>query len=323
MKILVTGGAGFIGSCLIRRLLNDDPTNNIVVIDNYSTGKNNIPGAVYIQADISDYNFESLQLNNYDQIYHFAAIVGVRKVLEDPLKCLEVNLEGTKRLLDVLKTLSKKPKLFIASTSEVYGKNEKRAFSEGDDCVLGNPLKARWSYAASKIMDEMICNQYSKLYDIPIVIGRFFSIVGPSQKSAYGMVIPNFVERALFDQPIIVHGDGSQVRSFLHVDDCIDIVLKLMTKEVDGVINIGSPSPIMIKELAYRIKSLTNSKSEIKYVPYNEIFGEEFEDMVWRCPNITKLKRTLGEDIQFKDLDTILTDTIEYYRNKDENLCDN
>ena len=318
MRVLVTGGAGFIGSHLVKKLkeLGDE----ITVVDNFSTGNmsTNLENVYICEEDLKEF-LDRTTLEDFDEVYHLAALVGVRRVLENPIETIETNLGLTEKLLEVAKLSKNSPKIFIASTSEVYGKNDKWRLNENDDRITGSTSKKRWIYAETKAMDEFLANLYAEEYNLPIVTGRFFSVVGPMQSSRYGMVLPNFVEQALANKDITVYGDGTQIRSFLHVEDCVRMVLKLMRSQrtVGDVFNIGNPEPIMIKDLAWRVKHWCKSKSNITYTSYEEAYGKGFEDMRRRVPDITKLNRMFGKS-NTKNIDEIIKDTIEYYRSKDE-----
>ena len=315
MRILVTGGAGFIGGYLVQRLI--DNGDEVTIVDNLSTGRqeNVHPKASFIKEDICTINWGEF-IHEFDEIYHLAAVVGVKQVLNNPLETIHTNMTGTHRLLEAMIMYNPLAKLFVASTSEVYGKNDKRGLTEEDDRITGSTLKDRWIYAETKAMDEFLVNLYAREHSLNCLIARFFSIVGGNQLSEYGMVIPNFIEQALQEAPITVYGDGTQVRSFMDVRDCVDCVFELVRKhnyKTTEIVNIGNPEPVMIKDLAWRIKHLTNSKSEITYVPYNEAYNKGFEDMMWRTPNIDKLNTLLGKQ-SFRNLDTILKDIIEFYK---------
>ena len=329
-KILITGGAGFIGSHLAKKFI--EKGDEVHVIDNLSTGKmdnikelSNNENFYFSIADLKDLNFKELDLWKYDEVYHLAAVVGVTRVLENPLDCIETNLEGTKKLLDAIRDIdvqAMRPKVFIASTSEVYGKNDAWSLDEDSDRIVGSTHRSRWIYADTKAMDEFIATIYSKKFNIKILVGRFFSIVGPGQSAEYGMVLPRFVKQSLKNENITVYGDGTQIRSFLHVDDCVNIVVDLMRNILlnNSIINIGNPEPVMIKDLAKWVKHYAKSNSSIEYVPYNRAFQtEDFEDMYRRVPNISKLEGVLGVDKKVfitKSLDEIILETIEYVKNE-------
>jgi UDP-glucose 4-epimerase len=289
MRILVTGGAGFIGTHLCNYLITRG--DQVHVVDNYSTGSpKNLPhGVSVVKGDIE--HMSSMDLGGYDEVYHLAAAVGVHKILNDPLGCVHTNIEGTKNILEALIDLHAPPKLFFASTSEVYGKAYKDKMAETDDRITGSIDKLRWVYAATKEMDEFLCNIYARQYNLSIVIGRLFSIVGPGQSGRYGMVMPRFAEQARKNEPITVYGDGSQIRSFMYVQDLVHCITSVMSRHKSGcdLVNFGNPEPIMIKDLAWRIKSLFNSDSPIQFTSYEEAYGKDFEDMSRRVPDISKL----------------------------------
>ena len=315
MSILVTGGGGFIGSHLVDRLL-ETTTTEIRVLDNFSTGgQANLShidtNRVTIHTgDVRNQGAVAELAKGVDVIYHLAAAVGVEKIVDQPLESLRVNLEGTENVLEAART--EDAKVFLASSSEVYGKSESLPFSEGDDRVLGPVEIPRWSYASAKAVDEFLGIAYSDQYNVPVVIGRYFNIVGPRQVGEYGMVIPTFVEQALSDEPLTVYGDGTQQRSFTHVADAVKATTELLhTAEAHGeVFNIGAPNPVSINELAERILQHIDSTSKISHIPFEEAYGEDFEEPDCREPDVTKLKDTLGWAPN-GDLDRILTDIIE------------
>ena len=318
MKILITGGAGFIGSHLAERLLQDGK--EVKIIDDLSTGsmrnidhlKDNKRLDVIIDSVMNEKTMEGLVLWA-DYIYHLAAAVGVRLIIEKPIKTIETNIKGTET---VLKLASKyKKKVLIASTSEVYGKHIEHILSEGDNMVYGPTTNSRWSYACSKAIDEFLALAYFKKYNLSVVIVRFFNTVGPRQTGQYGMVIPTFVKQALLGQPITVYGNGKQSRSFTYVGDIIDGIIKLMnhSKAIGEIFNIGNGKETTIEQLAKRIKEITRSNSEIVYIPYDDAYEEGFEDMLRRCPDVSKISSFIGYEPKV-DLDGILESVIEYYK---------
>lgn len=329
MKVLVTGGAGFIGSHLVAELVKDGDV--VTIVDNMTTGRlDNVQAYLgdasnqvsLVAQDVREWVVNK-DLSEYDHIYHLAAMVGVKRVLEKPLDTVRVNLEGTEALLDRIdKTCRMKdrmPKLFLASTSEIYGKNEAWKLNEDADRVMGSPVKSRWAYAATKAMDEFMVALNAEFLGFPYVIGRLFNVVGPGQLGEYGMVLPRFVRQALDGCKIMVYGDGTQIRSFLHVRDCVKSIMALMRSCHTGIYNIGNEEPIMIKDLAWRVVRLADSKAEIVYVPVDKVrneYGKGFEDMMRRVPDTFKLKLALrGEIESFANLDEIITDMIEHVRN--------
>lgn len=321
MKCLITGAAGFIGSHLAEQLLSKN-NNEVWAIDDFSTGsKENIsdflnnPKFHFSQASILDENLLGKLVDNCEVIYHLAAAVGVKYVMDNVIKSITINIEGTE---NVLKTASKHgKKVLITSSSEIYGKNEKYPFREDADRILGPPTKLRWSYSSSKAIDEFLSIAYHKEKNLPIVIVRLFNVAGPRQTGAYGMVIPRFVNQALGNKPITVYGDGSQIRGFVHVKDVVGALISLMeSNNTDGeIFNLGSPKAVTIIELAGLVKKLTGSKSEIECVPYEEVYDEGFEDLKYRVPDISKVSETIGFK-PTKSLEDIIKDVITYYREK-------
>ncbi|MFA5176811.1 MAG: GDP-mannose 4,6-dehydratase [Candidatus Omnitrophota bacterium] len=298
-NILITGGAGFIGSALARRLLAEEY--KVAVIDDFSTGRReniqdmlNHKNFSLIVGSITDETILSKAVEGSDLIYHLAATVGVKNVIEKPLDTVIYDTIGSSI---VLKYASAKGiKVVLTSTSEVYGKSKKYPFKEDDDVVIGPPDVNRWSYACSKLLDEFFAIGYYRERALPVVIIRFFNIVGPGQVGRYGMVIPRFFKAALQNQPIYVYGDGKQARCFTYIDDAIDIMLKLSQsqKAVGEVINLGSKNLISIKDLAQEIKRITKSSSKIVFEPYQKYYGSRFQDVKKRVPDLAKLKKISG-----------------------------
>jgi UDP-glucose 4-epimerase len=320
MHALITGGAGFIGSHLAEALLaNGD---SVFVLDNLSTGAmENIvhlkgrAGFEYFIDSVENEGLLAELVDRSDVVFHFAAAVGVKLIVEQPVRTIETNVHGTEI---VLKHANKKKKLVvIASTSEVYGKSEDVPFREDSDLVLGPTPKHRWAYACSKAIDEFLALAYWKERQLPVIVVRFFNTVGPRQTGQYGMVIPNFVRQALAGEAITVFGDGTQQRSFTHVADVVQALLKLVKepKAVGQVINIGNTGEISIQKLAERVRELSGSKSPIKLVPYEEAYESGFEDMPRRVPDLTKVTALIGYKPRFS-LDDILSQVIEYFRGK-------
>jgi UDP-glucose 4-epimerase len=317
---LITGGAGFIGSHLSEALL--DAGHAVLVLDNLSTGS--IENIAHLKARSRfEYFIETVDnerllaelIDRSDVVFHLAAAVGVKLIVEQPVHTIETNVHGTEV---VLKHASKKKKLVvIASTSEVYGKSEDVPFREDSDLVLGPTPKHRWAYACSKALDEFLALAYWKERKLPVIIVRFFNTVGPRQTGTYGMVIPNFVRQALAGEPLTVFGDGNQTRSFCHVSDVVGALLKLVVepRAIGQVINIGNTHEVSIRVLADRVRDLTGSKSPIKLVPYDEAYESGFEDMPRRVPDLTKLEGLIGYRPQYS-LDDVLTQVIEYFRTK-------
>jgi UDP-glucose 4-epimerase len=318
MRALITGGAGFIGSHLSEALL--DAGHQVVILDNLSTGSidniTHLKGRSGFGYHIESVNNEPLLAELIDQadvVFHFAAAVGVRLIVEQPVHTIETNVHGTEV---VLKHANKKKKLvFLASTSEVYGKSNDVPFREDSDLVLGATAKHRWAYACSKAIDEFLGLAYWKERKLPIVIVRFFNTVGPRQTGQYGMVIPNFVRQALAGEAITVFGDGTQSRSFTHVSDVVQALIVLMNepRAIGQVINIGNTEEVTMLALAERVRNLTGSTSSIRLVPYDEAYESGFEDMPRRLPDLSKIKAMIGYQPRFS-LDDILVHVIEYFR---------
>src|SRR5207302_855089 len=318
MRALITGGAGFIGSHLAEALL--DAGHQVLVMDNLSTGSmENIShlkgrdGFEYFIDTVENEGLLAELIDRSEVVFHFAAAVGVKLIVEQPVYTIETNVHGTEV---VLKHANKKKKLvMIASTSEVYGKSEDVPFSEESDLVLGPTPKHRWAYACSKAIDEFLALAYWKEKKLPVIIVRLFNTVGPRQTGRYGMVIPNFVRQALAGEPMTVFGDGKQSRSFTHVADVVDALVKLMAEPKAGgqVINIGNTEEVTIAALAERVRTLSGSKSAIKLIPYDEAYETGFEGMPRRVPDLSKISGMIGYRPRF-DLDDILTQVIEYFR---------
>jgi len=317
---LITGGAGFIGSHLSDALL--DSGHEVLVLDNLSTGSidniAHLKGREGFEYFIDTVNNEPLLaelIDRSDVVFHLAAAVGVKLIVEQPVYTIETNVHGTEV---VLKHANKKKKLVvIASTSEVYGKSEDVPFREDSDLVMGPTPKHRWAYACSKAIDEFLALAYWKERKLPVIIVRFFNTVGPRQTGTYGMVIPNFVRQALAGEAITVFGDGKQTRSFSHVADIVGALLKLVAepRAVGQVINIGNTQEVSIRALAERVRDLTGSQSPIKLVPYDEAYESGFEDMPRRVPDLTRIEGLIGYRPRYS-LDDILTQVIEYFRKK-------
>jgi UDP-glucose 4-epimerase len=298
-RVLITGGAGFFGSHLSEALL--ERNHEVFILDDLSTGSiENIRdlkvhrGLQYWIDSVRNKSLLAELVDECDIIVHLAAAVGVRLIVESPVHTIETNVNGTEL---VLQAASKKKKLvFVASTSEVYGKSARVPFSEDDDLVLGATTKGRWSYAASKALDEFLALAYWKEKRLPVIIGRFFNIVGPRQASRYGMVLPNFVSQAMAHSDVTVFGTGQQSRCFCYVGDAVQAVLKLLEKpDVAGeIFNIGSNSEISIENLAQLVVERLGSKSKIRYIPYEKAYEEGFEDMPRRKPSLEKIEGLTG-----------------------------
>ncbi|MGE0593744.1 MAG: GDP-mannose 4,6-dehydratase [Vicinamibacterales bacterium] len=318
MKAFITGGAGFIGSHLAERLL--DAGHDVSVLDNLSTGAirniEHLKGRQGFSYTIDSVTNESLLaelIDGCDVVFHLAAAVGVKLIVEQPVHTIETNVHGTEV---VLKHANKKKKLvFVASTSEVYGKSNAVPFAETADLVLGPSDKHRWAYACSKLIDEFLALAYWKERKLPVVIVRLFNTVGPRQTGQYGMVLPTFVRQALAGHPLTVFGDGSQSRSFTYVGDVVEALVTLSSepRAVGEVFNIGNTGEISMRALAEKVKALTGSDSPIQYVPYDKAYEAGFEDMPRRVPDITKLRKLIGYEPKV-GLDEIVTLVIQYMR---------
>jgi len=299
MNVLVTGGAGFIGSHLTQGLLENK--HRVTVIDNLSTGSlDNIATLIsnkrltFVRGDIRDADLVQLLTRDCDVVFHLAAAVGVQLIAEDPVRTIETNIGGTEVVLSQANKFGKK--VFIASTSEVYGKSEAVPFHEEDDLVLGSTGFSRWSYACSKAIDEFLGLAYYQQYGLPVVIGRFFNTIGPRQTGRYGMVVPRFVQWALRHEPIQIYGTGRQTRCFCYVGDVVDALLRLIEcQDAAGrVFNIGSSQEITIEHLADTIIRQTRSKSEKRYVPYEIAYSRPIEDLMRRVPCTDRIKVAIG-----------------------------
>ena len=297
MKYLITGGSGFIGSHLAEKLLLNG--NQVSIIDNLSTGfRSNLGGIeekIFFKCgSVLDHILVDQMVSESDFVVHLAASLGVFNIVNHPLDSLKTNLRGTEIVLEASDKY-RKP-ILIASTSEIYGKNNKVPLSEEDDRIIGHPLKSRWSYSEAKAVDESLGYFYFLENNLPVRIVRFFNTVGPRQVGHYGMVVPRFVSSALKNEPIEVYGSGEQIRCFCHVDDAVKALLLVMESEqaVGQVFNVGNNQQISIMDLAKRVIELTNSKSEIIRVSYAEAYPEGFEDMQMRVPDISKINKVLG-----------------------------
>jgi UDP-glucose 4-epimerase len=318
MRALITGGAGFIGSHLADALLADGHT--VFVLDDLSTGSfENIahlkgrPGFQYTIDTVTNEPVLAELIDQCDTIYHLAAAVGVRLIVEAPVRTIETNVHGTEV---VLKQAAKKGKLvLIASTSEVYGKSTDVPFREDGDLALGATIRHRWAYACSKALDEFLALAYWKERNLPVVIVRLFNTVGPRQTGRYGMVVPTFVQQALAGEPITVFGDGTQARCFTYVSDVVSALVSLPREPsaVGGVFNIGNTEEVTILQLAERVKALTGSSSPIVTVPYDQAYEAGFEDMPRRVPDIGKIAALIGYQPQVR-LDETLRLVIEFYQ---------
>jgi UDP-glucose 4-epimerase len=320
MKALITGGAGFVGSHLAEALLARG--DHVTAFDNLSTGAiSNIapfkkyPQFDYMIEDVMNRAALAEAVDGCDVVFHLAAAVGVRLVVESPVHTIETNLKGTEVVLEA--AARKRKKVLLTSTSEVYGKGAKIPFSETDDLLIGPSNKGRWSYACSKLMDEFLGIAYWKERKLPVVIARLFNTVGPRQTGRYGMVIPNFVRQALAHQPITIYGNGKQQRAFGYVGDVVGALVALMDREdtAGEVFNIGNDQEISIEELARLIRQMTASRSELAYIPYDKAYEEGFEDMQRRVPDLAKIKKWIGYQPRHT-LRDILAKVIEYERSQ-------
>lgn len=318
MKILITGGAGFIGSHLAETFL--ERGDRVHIIDNLSTGSlDNIEHLAknqnfnYTINTILNEKVMDRLIKGCDCIYHLAAAVGVKLIMEKPLETIETNVKGSELILR-LANIHKK-KTLITSTSEIYGNHVQHTLKEDDNRVLGPIKKWRWAYASSKTIDEFLGLAYYIEKKLPVVIVRLFNTVGPRQTGAYGMVLPNFVRSALLGKPIIIYGDGKQTRCFAHVKDVVEAMVTLMEhpKAIGDVFNIGSEEEISMNDLAKKVKTMTKSTSEIMHISYEEAYGKGFEDMKRRTPNLSKTRKLIGYKPKVK-LDEIVTEVIEYFK---------
>ncbi len=322
-KILVTGGAGFIGSHLTESLLARGDV--VTVVDDESTGRAaNLaaaaghPNLTFVRGSIADADLVRRLLDGVSEVYHLAAAVGVALIAREPLQTIERNIYPTQLLLDELcrrHQAGQSLRFYLASTSEVYGKNPKPRWNEEDDLVFGPTTRPRWSYGASKAIDEFLTLACARQFGLPVVIGRFFNVVGPRQTGAYGMVLPRFVDAALAGHPLVVHDDGQQRRCFAHVADVVRAVLALMQSPsaTGRVLNIGSDQPVTILELAQRVIALAGSRSTIEFQTYAQAYDADFEDIRHRVPDLTRLEATIGFRPS-RELDAIIRDYVAWKR---------
>ena len=301
MKALITGGAGFIGSTLATRLLQRG--SRILVLDDLSTGRlGNInhlvahDGFTFVEGSVLDRDLVDDLASRVGTIFHLAAAVGVKTIIENPLESLQTNVQGTATVLAAAHRRGNR--VLLTSTSEVYGKNPADALREEDDRIFGSSLKSRWSYAEAKAVDESLALAYWRQKGLPAVIARLFNTAGPRQSGRYGMVIPRFVDQAVRGEPLSVFGDGTQTRCFCYVGDVVDALVALVqNSNADGtVVNIGRPEEISIRALAERVVELSGSTSPIRFVPYEQVYGAGFEDMARRVPDISRARKLIGFD---------------------------
>jgi UDP-glucose 4-epimerase len=319
LHYLITGGAGFVGSHLSEMLLSQG--HQVTIIDDLSTGSmrniahlRGLPRYRYVIGDMYNRPLLGELVDEADAIFHLAAAVGVKLIVESPVRTIETNIKCTELLLEL--ATKKKKKTLIASTSEVYGKSKDLPFREDGDLVLGATDRGRWSYACSKAIDEFLAIAYWREKKLPTIIVRLFNTVGPRQTGQYGMVVPRFVQQALRNEPITVYGDGSQQRCFGHVKDVIRALKGLMESDraVGQVHNVGTQEEISILGLAERIRTRAGSASEIKFIPFSVAYDDVFEDMPRRIPSVVKIQDTIGWVPEF-NLDHIIDDVINYYSN--------
>ncbi len=317
MKILVTGGAGFIGSHLCEKLL--ERGHEVAGLDNLSTGRmENIDhlkkqrGFKFVFGTVLDEEMVRRWVRWADQIYHMAAAVGVKFIIDHPLDSITVNVRGTENILEAANFGKKKT--LIASTSEIYGKSNKIPFREEDDRTLGSTHIHRWSYSQTKALDEFLAFAYYREKRLPVVIARLFNTCGPRQTGDYGMVLPRFVKSALLEHPITIYGDGLQTRCFTYVDDAVEAMVKLMasSRAVGNMFNVGHHQRVTINDLARKIKSATRSRSPIVRIPYDKAYEKGFEDMRHRVPDLTKIWKAVKWKPKIS-LDEIIRRVIEYH----------
>lgn len=322
MKVFITGGAGFIGSHLAERLLVEGAS--VLVLDNLSTGSiDNIehligkPGFSYRIGDVMNEPLVAELVDRCDITVHLAAAVGVRLIVERPVHTIETNVTGTET---VLRAVTRKQKrVFLASTSEVYGKSTQVPFKEDQDLVLGPTIHSRWAYACSKALDEWLGLAYAREKRVPVCITRFFNTVGPRQTGRYGMVLPNFAAQAVAGEPITVYGSGEQSRCFAHVRDVVEALVRLMktTDSIGQIYNIGNDREVTINRLAEMVRDAADSDSEILHIPYSEAYAEGFEDMHRRIPSIDKLVGAIGFRPEIP-LEQIINDVVAEQRQRFE-----
>lgn len=324
MRVLITGGAGFIGSHLAEGLVarGDD----VLILDDLSTGSMEnirhlkpLPNFHYWIDSVMNRVLLAELVDESELVIHFAAAVGVRLIVESPVHTIETNVKGTELVLQAAQ--KKKKTVLVASTSEVYGKSTEIPFREDGDLVMGATSKGRWSYAASKALDEFLGLAYYREKKLPVIVSRFFNTIGPRQTGRYGMVVPNFVRQAMSGKPITVFGDGKQSRCFCHVGDVVQALLKLVAnpKAVGEVFNIGSTEEISIEALANLVKQRVKSNSDIRYIPYDQAYEEGFEDMQRRVPSVEKIWKCIGWRAT-TPLDVTIDSIARYFEERDKQV---
>ena len=317
MRVLITGGAGFIGSHLADALIARG--DHVIALDNFSTGstaniKHITKSFEIIDGDIRNTDLINETTKDVDLVFHMAAALGVNTILESPLESISTNIAGSEVVLNA--AANHKKRILIASTSEIYGKNPKQPLNESDDRVVGSPQKIRWSYSDAKAIEEAMAFSLNQDKGLKVTTARLFNTVGPRQSAQYGMVVPRFVKAALNNEPINIYGDGTQSRVFCHVQDAIEALLTLVDtdKTINEVYNVGGTGEITIKTLAETIIKQTNSKSTIEYIPYEKAYGPGFEDMQRRVPDISKIKEAIKWQPQ-RDLTQIISDVASHITN--------
>ncbi len=321
MKMLITGGSGFIGSHLCEELL--DRGFSVIALDNLATGRavnirhllSNKKSFKFYTGSVMDRALLERLIKQCDIVYHLAAAVGVKYILKNPIQSILTNVEGTEIVLSLASQYHKK--VLIASSSETYGKQSSKAIKEDDNRILGPTSVPRWSYADAKAVDEFLALAYAIENKLKVIILRFFNIVGPRQIGNYGMVLPRFIQAGLAGKPITVYGDGSQVRTFTYVKDAVRGVvdLSLTEKAYGKAFNVGSKESVSIKQLAHKIQKKLHSKSKIAYSPYKNFYGDNFEDVKFRVPDISRIQKMTGYRPTYR-LDKIITETIKYFQNQ-------
>jgi UDP-glucose 4-epimerase len=314
LKYLITGGAGFIGSHLCDSLITRG--DEVVVLDNLSTGSEQNISRIQekieiIRGDVLDKKLVTNLISDCDYVVHLAAALGVLNIINKPLQSLKTNIQGTETILEAADKFHKP--VLVASTSEIYGKNDKVPLNEEDDRIIGHPLKSRWSYSEAKAVDESLAYFYYLENKLPIRIVRFFNTVGPRQVGHYGMVVPRFVSAALKNEPLSVYGSGDQIRCFCHVDDAVKALILVMDSAtaIGDVFNVGNNQQISIMELAKKVIELTGSSSSIEKIAYEKAYPEGFEDMQRRVPDISKIRQVLGWTPEI-NLDQIIKDIVAF-----------